>query len=123
LVPRWPVMPARRTFVANAVAGVPGAIGSVPDGMAASVLAGVNPIHGLYASAVGPIVGGAMAGAELMVITTASAAALAAGSALASLPPGDRPSSLFLLTIVAGGLMMLAARSGSPDSRGSSRTR
>jgi hypothetical protein len=29
---------------------VPGAVGRVPDGMAASVLAGVNPVHGLYAS-------------------------------------------------------------------------
>ena len=40
------------------IAGIPGAVGSVPDGMAASVLAGVNPIHGLYASLVGPIAGG-----------------------------------------------------------------
>ena len=42
----------------DAVAGIPGAVGSVPDGMAASVLVGVNPIHGLYASFAGPIFGG-----------------------------------------------------------------
>jgi hypothetical protein len=48
-------MTSPRSLVADAVAGVPGAIGSVADGMAASVLAGVNPIHGLFASAVGPI--------------------------------------------------------------------
>ena len=37
----------------DAVAGLPVAIGSVPDGMAASVLAGVSPVSGLYASFVG----------------------------------------------------------------------
>ena len=37
---------------------MPGAISSVPDGMAASVLAGVNPVYGLYASGFGPIAGG-----------------------------------------------------------------
>ncbi|MGB9346808.1 MAG: SulP family inorganic anion transporter, partial [Ilumatobacteraceae bacterium] len=42
----------------EAVAGSSVAIGSVPDGMAASVLAGVNPVYGLYASFAGPLVGG-----------------------------------------------------------------
>ena len=41
--------PDRMTVDKDAVAGIPGAIGSVPDGMASAVLAGVNPIHGLYA--------------------------------------------------------------------------
>jgi sulfate permease, SulP family len=75
--------------------------------MAASVLAGINPIHGLYASAVGPLVGGATASTRRMVITTTSAAALAAGSAVASLPASDRTSALFLVTIVAGIAMVL----------------
>ena len=41
----------------DAVAGVPGAIASVPDGMASAVLVGVNPVYGLYASMAGPIAG------------------------------------------------------------------
>jgi SulP family sulfate permease len=49
------VRPPRDTLRADALAGLPGAIGSVPDGMAASVLTGVNPIHGLYASFAGPV--------------------------------------------------------------------
>ena len=47
------VAPQRATLKTDALAGLPGAIGSVPDGMAASVLTGVNPIHGLYASFAG----------------------------------------------------------------------
>jgi SulP family sulfate permease len=102
------VAPDRRHLKADAVAGLPGAIGSVPDGMAAGVLAGVNPVFGLYASFVGPIAGGLTARTKLMVIAPTSAAALAAGSALAGVDPADRGESLFLITLLAGVLMLAA---------------
>jgi sulfate permease, SulP family len=103
------IRPANGTELrTEAVAGIPGAIGSVPDGMAASVLAGVNPVYGLYASFAGPLVGGLSSSTQLMVVTTTSAAALAAGSALSGMAPADRPGALFLLTIVAGVAMLLA---------------
>ena len=92
----------------EALAGSSVAIGSVPDGMAASVLAGVNPVYGLYASFAGPIVGGLSSSTQRMVVTTTSAAALAAGSALSGVSSADRPGALFLLTIVAGVAMLLA---------------
>lgn len=92
----------------DAIAGIPGAVGSVPDGMAASVLAGVNPVHGLYASFAGPIFGGLTANTRLMVITTTSAAALAAGSALQEVAPAERGPAIIMLTLVAGVLMVLA---------------
>jgi SulP family sulfate permease len=100
--------PSRGTLLKEAVAGLPGAIGSVPDGMAASVLAGVSPIHGLYASLAGPLVGGLTASTCLMVITTTSAAALAAGSTLSGTPEGDRAGALALLTLLAGIFMVVA---------------
>ena len=107
---RWDgIRPAdRRELASEAVVGVPRAIGSVPDGMAASVLTGVNPIHGLYASFAGPLIGGLTSSTQLMVVTTTSAAALAAGSALSSLDPADRPQALFLLTLIAGVAMIIA---------------
>ena len=83
--------PDRRTVKDDVVAGLPGAISSVPDGMAASVLAGVNPVYGLYASGFGPIAGGLTSNTRLMVITTTSAAALAAGSTLSGVNPRRRP--------------------------------
>ncbi|WP_395695564.1 SulP family inorganic anion transporter [Nocardioides sp.] len=100
--------PEKGTLKADLVAGVPGAISSVPDGMASGVLAGVNPVHGLYASIFGPVGGGLTASTRLMVITTTSASALAAGSALASVPAQERPQSLFLLTVLAGAVMVAA---------------
>ncbi len=102
------VRPGPGELKREAVAGLPGAIGSVPDGMASAVLAGVSPVFGLYASFAGPIAGGLSASTRLMVITTTTASALAAGSFLATVPSEDRPGSLFLLVIFAGALMVIA---------------
>ena len=79
---RWlsSVRPERRHLRADLLAGLPGAISSVPDGMAAAVLVGVNPVQGLYAGFAGPIAGGLTSSTRLMVITTTSAASLAARS-------------------------------------------
>jgi SulP family sulfate permease len=98
----------RRALGTDAVAGVPGAIASVPDGMASAVLVGVNPVYGLYASMAGPIAGGLAVSTRLMVVTTTTAAALAAGSALSGFTGAQRSEALFLLSAVAG-LMMIAA--------------
>ncbi len=99
---------SREDLGRDVVAGIPGAVGSVPDGMAASVLAGVSPVHGLFASFAGPIAGGLLGSTQLMVITTTSAAALAAGSGIEALRPDERASALFLLTVLAGIAMVVA---------------
>ncbi len=101
-------MPRNADLVPDALAAIPRAVASVPDGMAASVLAGVDPIFGLYASMVGPILGGLFSSSVLMVVTATSASALAASSALAATPSADRASALFLLTLMAGGVMLVA---------------
>src|SRR5690349_1389246 len=109
-VGRWlrSVRPERANLRADLVAGLPGAISSVPDGMAAAVLAGVNPVQGLYAGFAGPIVGGLSSNTRMMVITTTSAAALAAGSALQNVPADQRPQAVSLLVILAG-IVLVAA--------------
>ena len=107
---RWlrQVAPVRGLVRKDLLAGLPGAISGVPDGMASSILTGVNPVHGLYASIFGPVGGGLTLSTRLMVITTTSAGALAAGSAVAAVPTEERPGALFLLTMIAGALMVLA---------------
>ena len=107
---RWlsSVRPAPGTLRRDAVAGVPGAVGSVPDGMASAVLVGVNPVYGLFASFAGPIAGGLTASTRLMVITTTTAAALAAGSAVEGFDAAARPEALFMLTVLAGAVMLAA---------------
>jgi sulfate permease, SulP family len=107
---RWlsSVRPEPGTLRGDAIAGVPGAVGSVPDGMASAVLVGVNPVYGLYASFAGPIAGGLTASTRLMVITTTTAAALAAGSAVDGFDAAKRPEALFMLTVLAGAIMVVA---------------
>src|SRR5580700_12270853 len=102
------VRPERAHLRADLVAALPGAISRVPDGMAAAVLAGVNPVQGLYASFAGPIVGGLSSNTRMMVISTTSAAALAAGSALQHVPSAQRPEAVPLLVIMAG-IVLVAA--------------
>lgn len=100
--------PSAAQLRADALASLTGAISSVPNGMAASVLAGVSPVHGLYAAFAGPIGGGLSTSTRLMVVTTTTAAALAAGSAIASTPEDQRANALLLLTLMAGVLMVVA---------------
>jgi sulfate permease, SulP family len=109
-VVRWikGVGPERRHVRQDVLAGLPGAIASVPDGMASAVLVGVNPVYGLYASMTGPVAGGLTASTKLMLITTTTAAALAAGSALEGVPEDARPGALFLLTMITGVVLVLA---------------
>src|SRR5215467_2901786 len=102
------VAPQRRYLGRDLLAGLPGAIGSVPDGMAAAILAGVNPVEGLYASFAGPITGGLAANTRLMVITTTSASALAAGSALSGVPLAQRSAAVPLVAIIAGAALIAA---------------
>lgn len=104
----WARRPDRRELSAGAITGLPVAIGGVPDGMAAAVLIGVSPIYGLYASMVARIAGGFATSTALAVVTATTASALAAGSALGSVPADERPASLLLLTMIAGGLMVAA---------------
>ena len=86
----------RRSIRRDALAGLTAAIANVPDGMASGLLAGVNPIYGLYACMAGPFAAGIASSTQLMIVSTTSAAALMAGEALASVPseaPGSRRSA------------------------------
>jgi sulfate permease, SulP family len=100
------IRPRRQDVKADVLAGLPGAISSVPDGMATALLAGVNPAYGLYASFSGKIGGGLTASTKLMVVTTTTAASLAAASALADVAPQDRDRAIITLTILTGILMI-----------------
>ena len=93
------------------MAGLAGAIGSVPDGMATAVLAGANPMAGLYASFAGPTAGGLMQSTTVMVVATTSAAAVTTAEVM-NAGPDDPIRTLATLTLLAGALMLLATRLG-----------
>ena len=100
-------LPGGRTVRADAVAGLNAALASVPDGMASGLLAGVNPVYGLYACIAGPIAGGLTSSTQRMIVATTSAAALGAGQALNGLPEDARPDALFLMVVLVGVLQVV----------------
>src|SRR5688572_32540178 len=100
-------LPLRGSLRQDGIAGLNSAVSSVPDGMASGILAGVNPIYGLYACMVGPIAGGIFSSTRLMIIATTSAASLSAGQALGGLQGEKRDSALFLMVVLIGALQVL----------------
>jgi len=100
-------MPSGASLRDDGIAGLNSAVSSVPDGMASGILAGVNPIYGLYACMVGPIAGGIFSSTRLMIIATTSAASLSAGQALGGLQGEKRDSALFLMVVLIGALQVL----------------
>ena len=93
----------------DAQAGLVNAIVSVPDGLAAGALAGVNPVYGLYTSAAAAIGGGLTSSSHLMMIGTTSAASLAAGQAVAAYPEAERGPAVFLISVITGLFLALFA--------------
>jgi sulfate permease, SulP family len=103
-----PSDPARPNTVRETLAGLAGAIGSVPDGMATAVLAGANPVTGLYASFAGPLFGGAVTSTAIMVIATTSASALGTAEALGASSSADPEAVLGTLVFLIGVFALIA---------------
>jgi len=100
-------LPSGVSLRQDGIAGLNSAVSSVPDGMASGILAGVNPIYGLYACMMGPIAGGIFSSTRLMIIATTSAASLSAGQALGGLQAEARANALFLMVVLIGTLQVL----------------
>ncbi len=103
----------RSRLLREASAGFVGAVGSVPDGMATAVLAGANPMAGLYASIAGPIVGGALTSTRVMVVATTSTAAVTASGVLER-PGGNTLQAVATLTVLSGVAMIVLTVLGLP---------
>ena len=59
---------SRKTLVSDLVAGLTSALVYIPKGMAYGLVAGINPVHGLYTGMVAPFAGALFAGSSFMVI-------------------------------------------------------
>ena len=104
----WIEFPRGDALRRDALAGLSSAISNVPDGMANGALLGVSPVHGLYATMIGPAVGGALSSTQLMMITTMAAASLSASQALGELQGQARLDGLFAMVILIGAFQIAA---------------
>ncbi len=102
-------IPARRdTLGKDAVAGLVLGVESVPDGLAAGLLAGVNPIAGLYAYLFGTIGGSLFTSSAFMAVQATGAMAIVIADVPAVHSATDPARALFTLSMLTG-VVMLAA--------------
>ena len=93
----------RRDFIAGFILGVE----SIPDAMASAILAGVNPIHGLYAVMLSTPVGALFASSVFMSVQTTSALSLIVFD-VAEVHQGEEGiMALFTLAILTGVFMLI----------------
>lgn len=100
-------LPSRRDLVHDVVAGLTVGASQVGNSMAYTMLAGVPPVHGLYAVSAGTPAGALTSGSQRMPIVPTAALCLAAGGALGALAPEDRVSGLFTLAVLTGAIMLV----------------
>lgn len=98
---------SRRTLGKDVVAGVVLGMESVPDGLSAGLLAGVNPLAGLYAYLFGMVGAAAFTSSTFMAVQATGALALIVGDAgLNARPDPDR--ALFTLALLTGVVLIVA---------------
>jgi SulP family sulfate permease len=101
--------PIRRDTLRNdAVAGLVLGVESVPDGLAAGLLAGVSPLSGLYAYLFGTAGGALFTGSAFMAVQATGAMAIIVADVPAVHAASDPARALFTLSVITG-VMMLAA--------------
>ena len=105
----------RETLGSDLTAGLTVALVSIPEGMAYALVAGVNPIYGLYTGMVTTVVASFTLSTSLMVVTLTNALALVTAEALSGLSGELNVTNLFALTFLVGVFMFVlgALRLGS----------
>ncbi len=98
----------RETLGKDAVAGLVLGVESVPDGLAAGLLAGVSPLSGLYAYLFGTIGGSLFTSSAFMAVQATGAMAIVIADVPAVHSADDQARALFTLSVLTG-VVMLAA--------------
>ena len=101
-VARTRARPLPRVEKSDLAAGLTSGIANIPDGMASAVLAGVNPVLGIYTVIVGTPVASLTISTQLMMFNTTSAMTLVAVDGLGSRTGTDRIEALIAVALVAG---------------------
>ena len=98
----------RETLGKDAVAGLVLGVESVPDGLAAGLLAGVSPLSGLYAYMFGTIGGSLFTSSTFMAVQATSAMSIIVVDVPAVHSAGDQARALFTLSVLTGVIMLAA---------------
>ena len=97
-----------KTIKEDAVAGVVLGVESIPDGLAGGLLAGVNPVYGLYAYMTGTFTGALFTSSTFMAVQATGAMAIVVADVQAVQSPENGDTALFTLAVLTGVVMLLA---------------
>ena len=95
-------------WAADLTAGLTSGIANIPDAMASAILAGTNPVYGLYGLMTGTPVGALLTSSHFLSVSVTSAMALIVGSTLTDISSENQTAALFTLTMLVGILGILA---------------
>ena len=103
---RFPVR--RDTLRDDSVAGLVLGVQSVPDGLATGLLAGVNPLAGLYAYVFGTFTGALFTSSAFMAVQATGAMSMVVADVPAVHESSDPALALFTLSVLTGVVMLVA---------------
>jgi len=98
---------SRATLSGDLLTGLIAAVAAIPDGLATGVLAGVNPVYGLYNLMTGTPVAALFTSSVYMAVINTSAMALVVFEALQGYSAEEQVTALVTLTILVGLFQLL----------------
>jgi SulP family sulfate permease len=97
----------RAIFINDLISGLVNAIVTIPGGLANGVLAGVNPVYGLYSIMLGTPIAALFTSSVIMNVDSTSATSLATFDALVNVPDDQELAYLVVLALLVGLFMLL----------------
>jgi SulP family sulfate permease len=97
----------RKTLFNDLIAALVMASGTVPGSLANAVLAGTNPVYGVYSTIAGTAVAAVFTSSVIMNVDTTSATAIATGDTLSGIAPEQHLEYLVVLSLLVGLFMLL----------------
>jgi len=98
---------SRKTLVGDLISGLVMAVVQVPGAVANGVLAGVNPIFGLYSMIAGTTVAAIFTSSVIMNVDSTSATALATSEAVGGVGSSEQLGYLVVLGMLVGAFMLI----------------
>ncbi|MGB4578772.1 MAG: SulP family inorganic anion transporter [Methanoculleus sp.] len=94
------------TLPADLMAGITTALVGIPQAMGFAIVAGINPIYGLYTATFSTAIAAFLTSSSYLKVMLSNILAISIFSILAPIPEADIPATLFVLTLLVGAFQL-----------------
>ena len=94
------------TLPADLTAGITTALVGIPQAMGFAIVAGINPIYGLYTATFSTAIAAFLTSSSYLKVMLSNILAISIFSILAPIPEADIPATLFVLTLLVGAFQL-----------------